>query len=294
MRWSSPVLPSRLRPRIPRIPRRRPRTSPRPPLRARSPVSWTAPADATGITAYDLRYIRSNSHDKTDSQWTLDIGDFDGERTNYEAIVGEGVTRTTVEAVSLQRRTKVVIEPPDADGNPDNGHRVDLEGLAAITVSVTSANGSRTRVYRLQLEAPPVELTLAPTWTSIEWPGADGMAIADALRQAGILDEVLAIYRWDEATGAWLAYFPAFADVPGINTLTTLEPGHTYCTASASTVVSVTPAVTVPSYSVRSPENSPISTPLSESEAGVDGVRHVVAVIHVRRIYRVSLNQNFT
>ncbi len=158
----------------------------------------------------------------------VDIGAFEGERTDYEGTPGEDVTQTTVEAVSMQPRTKVVIEPPDADGNPDNGHQVDLEGLAAITVSVTSADGSRTRVYRLQLEAPPVELTLAPTWTSIEWPGADGVAIADALRQAGILDEVLAIYQWDEATGNWLAYFPAFADVPGINTLTTLEPGHTY------------------------------------------------------------------
>ena len=158
----------------------------------------------------------------------VEIGEFDGGRTGYEGTLAANVTRTTVEAVSMQHRTTVVVAPPDADGNPNNGHQVDLAGLVAITVSVTSADGSRTRVYRVQLEAPGSVLELSPTWTSFEWPGADGTGIAEALGQAGIFDEVLAIYRWDEATSTWLAFFPSLGDVPGLNTLTTLEPGQTY------------------------------------------------------------------
>ena len=157
----------------------------------------------------------------------IDIGAFSGSTTEYEAVVGEGVTETTVEAEAMQRRTKVVIEPSDATEDAE-GHQVTLAGLEAITVSVTSADGSRTRVYRVQLEAPASVLKLSPTWTSIEWPGADGLGIAEALGQAGILDKVLAIYRWDAATSVWLAFFPSLGDVPGLNTLTTLEPGQTY------------------------------------------------------------------
>ncbi len=162
----------------------------------------------------------------------VDIGQFSPNHEEYEGAAGAGVTETTVKAEAMQHRTKVVIEPPDADGNPDNGHQVSLDGTE-IAVTVTSADGSRTRVYRVQLEAPASVLELSRTWTSIVWPGADGVAIADALRQAGILDEVLAIYRWDEATGAWLAYFPGLADVPGINTLSAFAAGHTYWFAVA-------------------------------------------------------------
>ena len=80
------------------------------------------------------------------------------------------------------------------------------------------------RVFDLGVAAM-VGLELSPTWTSFEWPGADGTGIADTLDQAGILDEVLAIYRWDEPMSVWLAYFPSLADVSGINTF---AAGHTY------------------------------------------------------------------
>ena len=33
-------------------------------------IAWTAPAGVTGITAYDLRYIRSDTTDKSDANWT--------------------------------------------------------------------------------------------------------------------------------------------------------------------------------------------------------------------------------
>ena len=158
----------------------------------------------------------------------LDIGEFDGGRTEYIATPGEGVTETTVEATTVQRRTDIAFDPPDADGDDANGHQVSLQGVSAITVTVTSADGSRTRIYRVTIERPEVELELAPTWTSIEWPGAEGVTVADALRNGDIADRVVVIYEWNEAGETWRAFFPGLEGVPGLNTLTTLSRGGTY------------------------------------------------------------------
>ena len=49
----------------------------------------------------------------------------------------------------MQRRTTIAIDPPDADVEAD-GHQVALQDLGEITVTVTSQDGSRTRVYRVQ------------------------------------------------------------------------------------------------------------------------------------------------
>ena len=75
----------------------------------------------------------------------VDIGAFSSSNTEYEAVVADGVTATTVEAEAMQRRTDVAIDPPDADGDDANGHQVALQDLGEITVTVTSQDGSRTR-----------------------------------------------------------------------------------------------------------------------------------------------------
>ena len=80
----------------------------------------------------------------------VDIGEFDPGRPDYEAVVADGVTETTVEAEAMQPRTDVAIDPPDADGDDANGHQVALQDLGEITVTVTSQDGSRTRVYRVR------------------------------------------------------------------------------------------------------------------------------------------------
>ena len=163
----------------------------------------------------------------------VEFGEFSSRVTEYEGIAAEGVTETTVEATTVQRRTMVDINPDDADGIDSNGHQIALEGLAEITVTVTSADGSRTKTYRIRFGDPETEVTLAeialsPTWTSFEWPGAGGTAIVDALREGGITDRVLVIYQWDEAAQTWKGFFPGLGDVPRLNTLTTLSSGQTY------------------------------------------------------------------
>ena len=81
----------------------------------------------------------------------VQLGEFLSRRTEYEGVADEGVTETTVEAVAVQSGAEVAIDPPDADADAANGHQVTLDGVAEITVTVTSADGSRERVYRVRI-----------------------------------------------------------------------------------------------------------------------------------------------
>ena len=79
----------------------------------------------------------------------VDIGEFDTGRTDYEAVVADGVPETTVEAEAAQEDAVVAIDPPDADVEAD-GHQIALQDLGEITVTVTSQDGSRMKTYRVQ------------------------------------------------------------------------------------------------------------------------------------------------
>ena len=90
----------------------------------------------------------------------IDVGEFDSGRPEYEAVLMDGLTETTVEAVAVQSGAEVAIDPPDADEDA-GGDQVAVEGVAEITVTVTSPDGSREKVYRLALsEAGPSESCL--------------------------------------------------------------------------------------------------------------------------------------
>ena len=104
----------------------------------------------------DARVYTYNMPDSIDARLSsltlsgVDIGEFDRNRTDYEAVVADGVTETTVDAAAMQRRTDVAIAPPDIDEAAE-GYQVALEDLTEITVTVTSADGSRTKTYRVRL-----------------------------------------------------------------------------------------------------------------------------------------------
>ena len=152
------------------------------------------------------------------------------------------MTETTVTAEAMQPGADVAIDPPDA-GEEADGHQVALEDLGEITVTVTSADDSRKKTYRVAFVPAVMELVLSPTWTSFEWPGADAIAIGDALRDGGIADGVVVVvYHWDEATGSWLGHFPGLEEVPGLNTLTTFAHGQTYWMAVTEPVTWTVPA----------------------------------------------------
>ena len=167
----------------------------------------------------------------------VEIGEFDGRRTEYEGVPGEGVTQTTIEATTVQRRTAIAIDPPDADGDAANGHQVALDGVEEITVTVTSADGSRTKVYRVRLEAATEEIALSPTWTLVEWGGRESADIAAALEEGGLTERVIVIYGWDEVEERWRPYFPGLRDVPGLSTLSSLRQGGRYWVAVTEPVI---------------------------------------------------------
>ena len=84
----------------------------------------------------------------------VEFGEFLPRQTEYEGVAEEGVTKTTVEAAAVQSDAEVIIDPPAAEDA--DGHEVAVEGSATITVTVTSPDGSREKVYRVVLsEAGP-------------------------------------------------------------------------------------------------------------------------------------------
>ena len=80
----------------------------------------------------------------------VQFGEFDPGLTEYEGVSGDGVTETTVAAEAAQRRASVSIEPPDANQVAE-GHQVAIEDVSEVTVTVTSADESRTKVYLVRV-----------------------------------------------------------------------------------------------------------------------------------------------
>ena len=150
----------------------------------------------------------------------VDIGEFSPGRTDYEAVVADGVTETTVEAEAMQRRTAVAIDPPDADGDDANGHQVALRDIDEITVTVISQDGSRTRVYRVHFPETGWDPARDP------WPhclrGAVSEGLSLVVYEGGSVEELVscaesrgiaALYALHE--GVYLSYIigaPAFVN----------------------------------------------------------------------------------
>ena len=136
--------------------------------------------------------------------------------------VGEETT-----ALTLATDRDAVIEDDSAitaTVAEDDGYQVDATGnSASVTVQDNDSE----------------EIALESGWTSFEWPGLDGVPVAEALQGAGqgndISDRVVAVYRWDEPTRRWLAFFPD-QEASGANTLTAFEHGHTYWIATTEPV----------------------------------------------------------
>ena len=147
----------------------------------------------------------------------VDIGEFSSERTEYDGVVAEGVTETMVEAEATQRRATVVISPSDADGDPENGHQVELEASTEITVTVTSADGSRERVYRVRFAAVDHQAPSDPTADCFRGDVFEGFSLL--LYEGGSLEDlvvcavsrhVFALYALDH--GAYVPYIVGAPD----------------------------------------------------------------------------------
>ena len=180
----------------------------------------------------------------------VDIGEFDRNRTDYEAVVADGVTETTVTAEALQPRTDVDIDPPDADEEAD-GHQVALEDLGEIMVTVTSADGSRERVYRVRL-GPEEAAGPAPDCLR----GAVSVGFSLVVYAGGSVGDLVACAEGRNVTalyaldgGAYLSYIlgaPAFVNqsfaalfadgIPALTPLTVKSDGPATAAPLASAI----------------------------------------------------------
>ena len=138
----------------------------------------------------------------------LELEEFSPNRFEYAASVAYDLAATIVAAVATQEAAKVMIEPTDADGDPENGHQVTLESETTITVMVTSADGSRMKSYVIQVSKPPCLEGLKDEGLS-EVTFAGG-TVSDLEACARSLDVDALYHRLD---GVWTALFLS-ADLP--------------------------------------------------------------------------------
>ena len=172
----------------------------------------------------DARIYTYNMPDAIDARLSsltlsgVDIGEFSPSHEEYEAVVADGVTETTVDAAAMQRRTDVDIHPPDIDEAAE-GYQVALEDLGEITVTVTSADGSRERVYRVRLGEEEVA-ELAPEEAAEPAPEEAAGPVASCLRGDIAVGFSLIVYA-----GGGLEDLEACAEGRNVAALYTLDEG---------------------------------------------------------------------
>ena len=140
------------------------------------------------------------------------IGEFSSARPEYEGVVAEGATVTTVEAAAVQSGTDIAIDPPDGDEEAD-GHQVALDGVSEITVTVTSADGSREKTYRVTFGEAEQESTPEPWAHCLRGDISEGFSLL--LYEGGSVEDlvacaesrgVTAVYALHE--GVYVSYIP--------------------------------------------------------------------------------------
>ena len=148
----------------------------------------------------------------------VDIGEFSSSQTEYEGVAGEDATETTVTAEAVQSRASVDIEPADSDEAAD-GHQVAVADGAEITVTVTSADGSRMKVYRVRFGDVVEEQS-----TTVCLRGAVNVGFSLLVSAGGSVDDLAACAEGRDVTalyvphdGEYVPYIlgaPAFVNLP--------------------------------------------------------------------------------
>ncbi|MYD66321.1 MAG: hypothetical protein F4X26_10150 [Chloroflexi bacterium] len=140
----------------------------------------------------------------------IDIGTFDPARREYEGVADAGVTSTTVVAEAVRDGATVAVTPADADEAAE-GHQVALAGLDEIAVTVTSADGSRERVYRVALGevGPPADCLRGAVSVGFSLVAYEGGSVDDLVACAEGR-HITALYVLHE--GAWVSHILAAPD----------------------------------------------------------------------------------
>ncbi len=141
----------------------------------------------------------------------LDGGGFSPDRTEYTGELQYGVARTTLEAAAAHPEATLDIVPADSDGYPEGGHQFALDEGTLISVTVTSADGSRTRVYRVRIVVPECLDGLGDEFGVVRSSGGGPNHLEACMRRLG----VRAV--WVRDGGSYVPYIlgaPAFVNEP--------------------------------------------------------------------------------
>ncbi len=118
---------------------------------------WSDGAVMYVADANDGKVYSYNMPDATDARLealeigSVDFGEFSPLRHDYASETIPHGNISTVTATPIQPDAGVGIEPSDHDGDPANGHQLRLIPGLEVTVTVTSPDGSRMRIYRVVL-----------------------------------------------------------------------------------------------------------------------------------------------
>ena len=105
----------------------------------------------------DARVYTYNMPDAIDARLSslslsgVDIGEFSPRRYDYASDTIPNGNIATLTATRAQPGASLQIEPPDQDGDLSDGYQLRLLPGLEITITVTSEDGSRERVYRVRL-----------------------------------------------------------------------------------------------------------------------------------------------
>ena len=139
----------------------------------------------------------------------VDFGEFSPGQTEYVGVPADGVTETNVAAEAEQRGAMVVIEPAESDEATD-GHQAAVADGTEITVTVTSADGSRTKVYRVRFgdavdagDAGEAE-TAEPTAACLR--GAVNTGFSLLVYEGGSVDDLEACAQTRSVTGLYVPH----------------------------------------------------------------------------------------
>ena len=141
----------------------------------------------------------------------IELNEFSAAALSYQVEVGHEVEQTTVEATPAHEGASVVIEPADVDDDRENGRQVAVDDDTKIEITVTSEDGSRTRVYTVAIERaneaptasdiPLVELTAGgePTVLDLDdyFSDPDGDPLSYTLGESS--DDAVATVKADGA-----------------------------------------------------------------------------------------------
>ena len=191
-------------------------------------------ADGSADVAVDIQVGGAPSEITTDAPARVDA--LSATTINIAVVDDEGVPVGMVDATVDQIEGDGKVLAPDVTATSDGAAKFTYlapsrDGTAVFRVTAGSGAGTIAHNVVVSIGAAAEEAPDAPpaTWNNAlvsgaqnpVWNGDDDADVAD-----GAAEGVTAIWQWN-GTG-WDGYFPAAADVPGGNTLSTLSNGAAY------------------------------------------------------------------